>query len=630
MPETRTAENLSRTALRLWPGVLLVVLQWLIRFVVPAVAPDSGIIAVIGGVAGGAAVLIWWLFFSRAPWAERLGALVLMAGLLYVTSYMVHESVANGMMGMMLPIFAAPLLSLALVGWAVVSRSLQTPARWAAMAAAVIAACAAATLVRTGGISGDGVSDLHWRWTETPEQRLLARDREEPSSIASAVPSAAPAVDAKAAIPDSAAPAAPAAPAPRSAAVAETPHAPAHAEEPESLLELPAMPGDAEWPGFRGAGRDGIVKGVSVATDWSRTPPVELWRKPIGPGWSSFAVYRDLVYTQEQRGDAELVSSYRLTTGEPVWRHRDAARFWESNGGAGPRGTPTLSDGRLYSFGATGILNALDPRSGAVIWSHNAAADAHKKIPAWGFAASPLVVDHTVVIAAAGKLAAYDAATGALRWIGPAGGAGYSSPQLSIIDGVPQIVLLNGDGAVGVSPADGKLLWKHDWSGDGIVQPAVLAGGDVLIGSGSGMDAANGLRRLGLTRGANGWTVEERWTSSGLKPYFNDFVVHDGYAYGFDGSILACVDLADGKRKWKGGRYGHGQLVVLRDQGLLLVLSEDGELALVKATPEQFTEIARLPALDGKTWNHPVLVGDVLLVRNGQEMAAFRLSPADH
>src|SRR3954452_21321654 len=291
MPETRAAENLSRTALRLWPGVLLVVLQWLIRFVVPAVAPDSGIIAVIGGVAGGAAVLIWWLFFSRAPWAERLGALVLMAGLLYVTSYMGHESVANGMMGMMLPVFAAPLLSLALVGWAVASRSLQTPARWAAMAAAFMAACAAATLVRTGGISGDGVSDLHWRWTETPEQRLLARDREEPSSIASAVPPAAPAVDAKAAIPDSAAPAAPAAPAPRSAAVAETPHAPAHAEEPESLLDLPATPGDAEWPGFRGAGRDGIVKGVSIATDWSRTPPVELWRKPIGPGWSSFAVH---------------------------------------------------------------------------------------------------------------------------------------------------------------------------------------------------------------------------------------------------------------------------------------------------------------------------------------------------
>src|SRR5262249_41939867 len=125
-----------------------------------------------------------------------------------------------------------------------------------------------------------------------------------------------------------------------------------------------------------------------------------------------------------------------------------------------------------------------------------------------------------------------------------------------------------------------------------------------------------------------GWSVTERWTSNGLKPYFNDFVVHDGYAYGFDGSILSCIDLKDGTRKWKGGRYGNGQLILLADQGLLLVLSEEGELALVRAAPDQFTALARFPAIEGKTWNHPVLVEDILLVRNGEEMAAFRLSLA--
>jgi outer membrane protein assembly factor BamB len=180
-----------------------------------------------------------------------------------------------------------------------------------------------------------------------------------------------------------------------------------------------------------------------------------------------------------------------------------------------------------------------------------------------------------------------------------------------------------------VAPTDGTLLWKHAWRGDSIVQPAVTADGDVLIGSGSGLNVEVGTRRIVLAHGPDGWTAEERWTSPGLKPYFNDFVVHKDHAFGFDGSILACIDLNDGKRKWKGGRYGNGQLVLLPDQDLMLVVSEEGELALVKATPDQYTEVARFQAIEGKTWNHPALVGDTLLVRNSEEMAAFRLSLAN-
>ncbi len=323
------------------------------------------------------------------------------------------------------------------------------------------------------------------------------------------------------------------------------------------------------------------------------------------------------------------MACYNATTGKPVWAHRDPARFWESNAGAGPRGTPTLAGGRVYTLGATGIVNALDANDGAVLWSRNAGTDTGTKVPGWGFASSPLVLGDMVVVAASGHLVAYDAATGSPRWFGPDSGGSYSSPHLLSIDGVAQIVLMSAHGATSVSPEDGKLLWKYAWPSDTrIMQPAVTADGDLLISGGDAMGGV-GLRRIAVIHGASGWTVEERWTSEGLKPNFNDFVVYNGHVYGFDGSILACIDVKDGKRAWKGGRYGHGQLVLLRDQGVLLVLSEEGELALVKAATDQFTELARSPAIEGKTWNHPVLVGERLLVRNGNEMVGFRLPLAN-
>ena len=596
-----------RKPLRVWPGVVAVALLWLSWFGVPLVFPDAGMSAVIGGLIGSLAVLVWWLFFSRAPWSERVGAIVLMVVAVFATSRIVHESIANGMMGMMLPVYSIPALSLALVSWAVASRRLSSGPRRASLVGSILLACGVMALLRTGGMTGDADSDFHWRWTETPEERLLAQAGDEPAApIATPGPTSVP-------------------------AVTETPTkgvVSTGSDESPALSAVPAAARTrADWPGFRGPERNDIIRGVRIETDWSQSPPVELWRRPVGPGWSSFAVNGNLLYTQEQRGADEIVSCYNLTTGEPVWRHRDAARFWESNAGAGPRATPTLSNGRVYAFGATGILNALDARTGSVAWSRNAASDTGSKVPDWGFASSPLVVGDIVVVATAGTLAAYDVATGNPRWRGPAGGSGYSSPHLSTIGGVAQVLLLNGDGAISVAPADGKLLWKHEWKSDGIVQPAVIAGSDVLIGSGSGLGEV-GLRRVGVARGADGWTVAERWTSNGLKPYFNDFVVHKGHAFGFDGSILACIDLDDGKRKWKGGRYGHGQLVLLPDQDVLLVLSEEGELALVGATHDKFAELARFPAIEGKTWNHPVLVDDVLLVRNSEEMAAFRLSLA--
>jgi len=565
---------------RLWPGVVIVLLQWLAWFVVPIVVSGimAGYIGAFGRLFGGLAILVWWAFFSRAPRSERWGAVVLMIVALVTTSRIIHESIATGNMGVMFPLYAIPVLSLAFVVWAVASQHLSDRPRRAAMVATILLACGVWTLLRTDGITGGGAGQFAWRWAETAEERLLAQAVNEPMAL------------------------------PTTPAATET---------------------GADWPGFRGPHRDGIIRGVWIETDWIESPPVELWRRPIGPGCSSFAVRGNLLYTQEQRGDDEVVSCYDATTGEPVWRHRDATRFWDSHAGAGPRATPTLSNGRVYTFGATGIVNALDAVDGAVVWSRNAASDTDAKVPYFGFTNSPLVVDD-VVIVYAGALVAYDLITGDPRWFGPAGAESYSSPHLLTIDEVTQIVLLSEAGATSVAPVDGTLLWEHPWPGSRAVQPAVTADGDILISTGLGAGSGIGMRRIAVARGPGGWTLEERWTSRGLKPWFSSFVVHEGHAFGFDGSILACIDVEDGKRKWKGGRYGPGQLILLPDQGLLLVVSEQGELALVEAVPDQFTELARLPAIEGKTWNHPVLVRDLLLVRNGQEMAAFRLSLADN
>jgi outer membrane protein assembly factor BamB len=347
-------EPTQQKPLRLWPGVVVVILQWLVRFVIPIVVPGDTALAlgVFGGLLGGLAIVVWWAFFSRAPRIERWGAIVLMIVALVATSRFIHESILTGMRGMMFFVYAIPVLSLAFVVWAVASRRLPDGLRRATMVATILLACGVWTLIRSDGITGDAGAMFAWRWAETPEERLLAQAGDESMAL---------------------------------------PSAPAPTET------------GPNWPGFRGLDRDGIIRGVRIETDWSVSPPVELWRRPIGPGCSSFAVRGALLYTQEQRGEDEVVSCYNMTTGKPVWRHRDKARFWDSHAGAGPRSTPTLSNGRVYTSGATGILNVLDARDGSVVWSRNAASDTNTKVPEWAFTSSPLVVDDVVIVAVEGK-----------------------------------------------------------------------------------------------------------------------------------------------------------------------------------------------------------------------------------
>ena len=404
--------------LRLWPGITAAVLLIVARFVIPAVAPeaefmgvDAAMLSIFGGIVLALVVLLWWLLFSRVPWTERLGAIPILAVAIIATRPLMHLSIQNGFMGWMFYIYAVPVsLGLALVGWALVSRRLYGWSRWAAMVVAIFIGCGAWTLARTNGILG-GMADLEWRWTPTAEDRLLALAAAEPP-----VPSVAPAEAPRES---------PAAPRDEPVATPATktePTAPADSRVERPAMAVPAVPGErgapvearapgftrVEWPGFRGPGRDDVVRGVAIDTDWAASPPVQLWRRPIGPGWSSLAVADGRLYTQEQRGGDEIVACYDAATGKPVWMHRDPVRFWESNGGTGPRGTPTLDKGRVYTLGATGALNALDARTGTLAWTRNVLTDSGVKVPEWGFTSSPLVVDSVVVVAASGALAAYD------------------------------------------------------------------------------------------------------------------------------------------------------------------------------------------------------------------------------
>lgn len=548
-------------ALRLWPGVVIVILQLILRF---GASFEVGILA---GIIGYVALVIWWVFFSRAATHYRWSAVILMAITLAGTWFFRHESMGPlWFFGLVFPV-----LSLAFVAWAVISHRFSERIQRVSMIVTILFACGFWLLLQTNGVTGDYRSDFMWRWTETAEERLLSQ-LDQATTITSSVENIGISVD---------------------------------------------------WPGFRGAQRDGKIHGTQINTDWSSFPPEELWRRPVGPGWSSFSVAGGVFYTQEQLGDDEIVSCYKLATGESVWKHRDNARFFESNSGAGPRSTPTLNNDLVVTLGATGILNVLNASDGTVVWTRNAAADTQTKVPYWGCSGSPLVLDDKVIVAISGSFIAYDLSTGNPIWKRIAAGDCYSSPHEMTLHNISQIMLLNEAGLNSINPIDGSLLWEYLWKGNPIVQPALMPDGDLLIS----VSQMEGLRRISIDHDSDGWSTKEQWTSLDMGADFNDFVVNEGFIYGYDGPNLVCINAKNGTRLWKGSAYG-GQLILLADQAILLLLTEKGNLVLVSARPDQFTELASLQALKGKTWNHPVLIEDVLLVRNAQEMAAFKLPTA--
>jgi outer membrane protein assembly factor BamB len=406
-------------------------------------------------------------------------------------------------------------------------------------------------------------------------------------------------------------------------------HGPGRAEPQASAVptSTQAAASTLDYPQFLGPDRTGRLDGPALDVDWKAHPPQILWRQRIGAAWSGWAVVGSRALTQEQRGEEECCTCYDVLTGRLLWSHADPAHYNTTIAGEGPRCTPTVVSNRVFALGALGALNCLDLETGQKLWSHNIADDAKTHAPGWGFAGSPLVFDGKVIVSAGGSpdhsLLAYRADTGELAWAAGSQGVGYGSPFLATLAGFRQILAFNSHKITAHDAQTGAVLWEYPW-GVGqphVAVPVVVSTNRVLFSSGYGV----GSELLEIQRGADSNLSPSRlWKSIKMKAKFANPVEHDGFLYGLDDGVLACLNLKDGTQPWKEGRYGHGQGLLVRD--LLLLMAENGELVLLRPTPDAPNELVRFPVFSAKTWNPIALAGDLLLVRNDQEAACLRLA----
>ncbi len=389
-------------------------------------------------------------------------------------------------------------------------------------------------------------------------------------------------------------------------------------------------------PQFLGPDRSGILPTSRFSADWNTQAPRELWRRPIGLGWSAFAVVGGRAWTQEQTGDDEQVTCIDVATGRTLWSHAERTRFSEWQGGDGPRATPTIHEGRVYAFGATGLLLCLEAADGRPVWKRSVLEENGLGNITWGTSASPLLVDDLVVVTggrgSGAVLFAYRKADGAPAWKAGSGDASYASPILATLAGRRMILSNNAASLMAHDPATGRLLFEHPWGGakwPKASQPVVLPGDRVFVSAGYGM----GCQILQVTAGEPGTTggsgtlrAETAWKGLTLKTQFNSPGLKDGFLYGLDDGLLACVDANTGRRVWKDGRFGSGQTLIVGD--VIVVQNENGTVHACAASPEGFREFGRIAALSSKTWNHPTVAGRYLLVRNDREATCWELPAA--
>lgn len=394
-------------------------------------------------------------------------------------------------------------------------------------------------------------------------------------------------------------------------------------ESISSAEPAPRQPALAVWPDFRGPSRDGRSR-EPIRLDWPAQGLRQLWKQPIGLGYASFVVADGRAFTIEQRRRQEVVAAYDVETGRELWTNAWDGEFVESMGGDGPRATPTYHDGRIYALGALGEFRSLNAATGAVVWRRNILDENGASNLDWGMSASPLIVDDKVIVLPGGgagrSVVAYNRATGDVVWRALDDRQAYVSPMLVTLAGRRQIVVVTATRAVSLDPAAGALLWQYPWpTGQGInvAQPVVLGNDRVFLSA----SYAQGAGVFQVERDGDRFTTRTIWANARMKNKFTSSLLHEGYLYGLDESILACIDASTGELKWKGGRYGYGQPIIAG--GHIVVLTEAGDVVLVRATPERHDELARFSAIEGKTWNHPVIANGRLLVRNLREMAAF-------
>ncbi len=452
------------------------------------------------------------------------------------------------------------------VWWMFLSRASRA-LRWRVAAVVTGFVLLAASLLRITGVSGDLVPAFAWRWTQQSESPALS--------------------------------------------TLTTPTA------------ISAMP-RSDFPQFYGLNRNGVLPGPKLASDWQQHPPQQIWKHAIGAGWSGFAIVGDVCITQEQRGEQECVTAYHLLTGKERWIHHDVAHYDTTIGGEGPRATPTVANSRVFTLGSTGLLNCLDLTTGAKIWQRDVVKETGGKVPEWGAASSPLLVDDLVIVHGgehgAHSLIALRAEDGGVVWKGGKEPS-YATPVLATLAGVPQIVTFHHKAVAGHDVKSGATLWERPWgTGNALCASPVVVGADcVLFSSGYGV----GAELLKITRTGSTLSAESLWHSTRMKAKFAHLFVRDGCVFGLDDGILACADLKDGARCWRDGRYGHGQGLVIGAHYLLM--AESGELVLLRPTRAAPNELARFRVLNSKTWNPIALTGDLLLVRNDREAACLRL-----